>query len=92
METKMTKEQFVSKIKSLHYVESITGKTYSYLTVSGNYCSGIRESTGKIFKIDLDDLYAAYVNIDKADLNTANLKKYIDRRQSPGLAILKAIQ
>ena len=92
METKMTKEQFVSKIKNLHYVESITGKAYSHLSVSGNYCSGIRESTGKIFEIDLDDLYAAYVNIDKADLNTANLKKYIDRRQSPGLAILKAIQ
>ena len=45
MKTKMTKEQFIGKIKNLHYVESITGKTYSHLTVSGNYCSGIREST-----------------------------------------------
>ena len=91
METKMTKEQFIDRVRALQSVKSVKGVTYSRLTVVGHICTGIRESTGQWFEISLDKLYAAYVDIDEKELNTSTLKKYVDRRQSPGLAILKAI-
>ncbi|MBR3757691.1 MAG: hypothetical protein IKK62_04595 [Bacteroidaceae bacterium] len=83
---KISKDEFLRKIQNVHYAISVTGKKYSSIQIKGNECSGIREDTGKPFVINIDNLYLAYKELEH--INTKSLKKYVDRVQSPSLAIL----
>ena len=88
---KLSKKDFIEKVKDLKKVVSVTGINYVNLSVAGSMCYGKRESTNNPFEVDLDKLYKAYSDCDVSELNTTKLKKYVDRVQSPALAILKAI-
>ena len=88
---KMSKGEFIKKVGDLKQVVSVTGINYVNLSVAGSMCYGKRESTNNPFEVDLDKLYKAYSDCDVSELNTTKLKKYVDRVQSPALAILKAI-
>lgn len=88
---KLSKKDFIEKVKDLKKVVSVMEINYVNLAVAGNRCYGKRESTNESFDVDLDKLYEAYSDCDVSELNTEKLKKYVDRVQSPALAILKAI-
>ena len=87
---KLSKKEFVEKVRTLKQVVSVTGINYVDLSVTGNMCYGKRESTNNLFEVDLDKLYEAYSDCDVSELNTKKLKKYL-YPQSPALVILKAI-
>lgn len=86
---KVNKEQFITKIAAVKEASSITGKRYFDIKLEGNSCSGIRESTGKSFKIDLNKLYKGYLECETITISA--LKLYVDRVQSPSYAILKTV-
>lgn len=83
---KVSKDEFLKRLKSIHSATSENGARYLSINTNGRICTGIRESTGKKFEIDVDRLYSAYFELKQ--INTIALKKYVDRVQSPSLAIL----
>lgn len=84
---KISDKDFRKKIETITSATSIKGAKYTDIRVDGYYCIGFRLSTGKAFKIDLRNLFQAYSELEL--VNTQTLKEYVDRVQSPALAILK---
>lgn len=87
---KLTYSEFVDSIGKINCATSITGIVYSNIQIINDKVSGIRESTNKPFDISLKKLYDAYCNV--LVFTTAGLKPYVNRVQSPSLAILIAIK
>ena len=81
--------EFVEAIKKINSATSITGIDYTDIQVVGDKVVGTRASTNNQFSISLKRLYEAYCNI--LVFTTADLKPYVNRVQSPSLAILRAI-
>ena len=79
-------EDFRKIIKSINKAKSVNGKTYEF-KVENDKIIGIRHSTMEPFKISLNNLYEAYTNLN--EFSTTVLKDFVDRVQSPSLAILK---
>ncbi len=88
---KLSKTDFIVKISKINQVQSTQGVLYTDIKIIGNVIYGVRQSTKKEFKINLENLYRAYQNIEPCKLTTTALKPYVDRVQSPSLAILKVI-
>ena len=86
----LTYSEFVDSVCKINCATSITGIVYSNIQVINDKVVGIRESTNKPFGISLNNLYEAYCNVHI--FTTAELKPYVDRVQSPSLAILIAIK
>ena len=78
-------EKFREKIKSINIAESVSGISYEF-KVENNEIIGIRKSTMKPFTISIKNLYEAYTNLNI--FNTSALKEFVNRVQSPSLAIL----
>ena len=89
----MEKFDFISKIKELDTVESVSGIVYRIDAVNGKNIIGTRQSTLKEFKIDTDGLYRAYCDIVRGviPMTTTALRNYVNRTQSPALAILMSL-
>lgn len=89
----MDYSEFISKIKELKTITSVSGKGYRIEMVSNDVLYGFRESTNGDFKIPLKLLYDSCILILRRgdSINTTTLKKNLDRVQSPALAILNAI-
>lgn len=85
--------EFISKIKGLKTITSVSGKGYRIEMVSNDVLYGMRESTNGDFKIPLKLLYDSCILILRRgdSINTTTLKKNLDRVQSPALALLNAI-
>lgn len=90
---KLSKEEFIKKVKSLGCVRSVEdGIVYSLTKFTNGKCDGERE-TGGNFTVDLDKLYDAYCENDVSNLTTTKLKDIImGYNQSPALAILRAVE
>ncbi len=86
----LTYSEFVDSIGKINCATSITGIVYSNIQVIDDKVVGIRESKNKPFSISLNNLYEAYCNVTV--FTTTELKPYVDRVQSPSLAILIAIK
>lgn len=84
----MTFNEFSNAIKSISSAQSVTGINYTNLTVEDDKIVGVRESTNIPFRISLKRLYDAYCEVRV--FTTGSLKPYVDRVQSPSLAILIA--
>lgn len=56
----LTKEEMREKLIGIKEIESVTGIRYIRLHVTAKMIIGIRESSGKEFTINLDELYKAY--------------------------------
>lgn len=86
---KVSKEEFFRRITEISSAKSVTGKTYSQIHINQDrkICTGVREERGESFEIQLEKLFEAYQNLNV--INTATLKEYVDRVQSPSFAILK---
>lgn len=85
--------EFISKIKELKTITSVSGKGYRIEMVLNDVLYGMRESTNGDFKIPLKLLYDSCILILRRgdSINTTTLKKNLDRVQSPALALLNAI-
>ena len=83
------KDEFIKAIDNISVARSITGVIYTNIRCDNNHITGIRESTHQSFTINLDSLYKAYSELE--EFSTTALKPYVNRVQSPSLAILIAI-
>lgn len=83
---KISKDEFLKRLRCVHSATSVNGAKYVSIQTNGRICTGIRESTSLYFTIDVDKLYSAYYELER--INTKTLKKYVNRVQSPSLAIL----
>lgn len=81
-------EEFSSAIKNISSAQSVTGINYTGLSVEDEKIIGVRESTNVPFSISLKRLYDAFCEVKV--FTTGSLKPYVDRVQSPSLAILIA--
>lgn len=80
-------DDFTFRISHLKSAWSTSMSTqYVDIKIDGNKIVGVRFSTRNSFSIPLDKLYQAYTEL--TEINTTTLKPYIDRVQSPALAIL----
>lgn len=57
---KLTMDEMRAILSELKEIESVTGIRYIKLHVTAKMIIGIRESSGKEFTINLDDLFRAY--------------------------------
>ncbi len=87
--TNLNYVEFSCAIKRISAAKSITGINYVDIQVVGNIITGVRESTGETFRVSLKRLYDAYCEMELFSVGL--LKPYVDRVQSPSLAILIAI-
>ena len=88
----MEYSEFITKIKELKTITSVSGKVYRIDMVSNDVLYCMRESY-RSFKSPLKLLYDSCISILKRgdSINTTSLKRNLDRVQSPSLAILSAI-
>ena len=86
----LTKEEMREKLIGLKEIVSATGIRYIRLHVTAKMIIGIRESSGKEFTINLDDLYNAYVNCNR--FTSPIVKKYIFMGHSPAVALLRYLK
>lgn len=89
----MDKVAFIKFVAAQGTVFSVTGVEYRIISVDASLITGIRLSTKKPFEIRTESLYRAYRDFvsQKELLTTKALKPYVDRVQSPSLAILKVV-
>lgn len=85
----LSSDEFRAAIESIDTATSVTGILYSQIKVTGDTIVGVRDTTKAPFRISLSKLYSAYTN--ENIFSTSSLKPYVDRVQSPSLAILKEI-
>lgn len=90
----MEKNVFISRIKKLGAVESVSGFVYRIDSINDRYIVGTRLSTLKEFKIETDGLYQAYCDISRGvtPMTTTALRAYVNRTQSPALAIIMSLR
>lgn len=90
----MERSDFISNLKKLGEVESISGVMYRIDSVNDKYIIGTRQSTLKEFKIETDGLYNAYNDViaGKIPMTTTALRGYVNRTQSPALAIIMSLR
>lgn len=90
----MNKRDFLKYISELGSVESVSGIVYLITSVTEHNIIGIRQTTLKEFRIDSEGLYNAYKDMRNGnlELTTTALRNYVNRTQSPALAILIALQ
>lgn len=82
-------ESFIKKLSKVNEAKSVSGRAfYHSIDLKGGKIYYTRESTGNTESIYIDDLYSIYSK--EEFINTKIIKEYIDRKQSPGLAILIA--
>lgn len=82
--------EFVECLEKISVAASVTESCrYINLKLAGNRIEGDRESSGKHFKLSIEELYQAY---KKGVKKTTELRKYISgRTYSPALAILNRV-
>ncbi len=85
----LSKDEFTKAIANISIAKSITGVIYTNIRCENNHITGVRESTQQPFTINLDSLYKAYHELK--EFSTTALKPYVNRVQSPSMAILIAI-
>ena len=90
----MEKNEFISRIKKLGAVESVSGIVYRIDSINDRYIVGTRLSTLKEFKIETDGLYQAHCDISRGvtQMTTTALRAYVNRTQSPALAIIMSLR
>lgn len=82
----VAKTEFIDVIKGINKAESVTGVPYININLVNGIICGVRESTNEPFSMNVDSLYQAFCELDT--FTTTALKPYVNRVQSPALAIL----
>ena len=82
----LTMDEMRAYLMELKEIESVTGIRYIKLHVTAKMIIGIRETSGKEFTINLDDLYRAYQECLR--FTSPEVKKYIFMGHSPAVELL----
>ena len=85
----LTMDEMRAYLMELKEIESVTGIRYIKLHVTAKMIIGIRETSGKEFTINLDDLYRAYQECLR--FTSPEVKKYIFMGHSPAVALLRLL-
>mgnify|MGYP000763050186 CR=1 FL=1 len=83
-------EEMRAILENITEIESATGIRYVKLHVTAKMIIGIRESSGKEFTINLDELYNAYTQCNH--FTSPEVKKYIFMGHSPAVALLRYLK
>lgn len=86
----ITLEEMRAILENITEIESATGIRYVKLHVTAKMIIGIRESSGKEFTINLNDLYRAYQECLR--FTSPEVKKYNFMGHSPAVALLRMLQ
>ena len=86
----LTMDEMRAYLMELKEIESVTGIRYIKLHVTAKMIIGIRETSGKEFTINLDDLYRAYQECLR--FTSPEVKKYIFMGHSPAVALLRLLK
>ena len=86
----LSMEEMREKLMALTTLETATGIKYIKLHVTKKMIIGIRESSGKEFTINLQELYRAYQECLR--FTSPEVKKYIFMGHSPAVALLRLLQ
>lgn len=89
----MEKAEFILNLKKIGGVESVSGIYYRIDSVCEEYVTGTRLSTLKEFRIETDGLFRAYNDVltGTIPMTTTALRGYVNRTQSPALAIIMTL-
>lgn len=86
----LTAEQMRQILEDIHEIKTPTGIQYVNLRLTKRMVIGVRESSGKEFTINLDDLYGAYLNCLR--FTSPEVKRHIFMGHSPAVVILREIK
>lgn len=84
----LSKQEFVHALSKVTVATSLKGLEYTNITVFGNKIIGERKSTTQPFEISIDKLYDAYKELNV--FSTSSLQYFVNRVQSPAMAIMIA--
>jgi len=86
----LTVEQMRMMLTEIKEIETATGIRYINFRITKKMLIGVRESSGKEFTINLEDLYRAYEKCLR--FTSPEVKRYIFMGHSPAVAILKLLK
>lgn len=86
----LTMAEMREELEKLTEITTTMGIKYVQLRLTARMIIGVRESSGKEFTINLDELYEAYKNCPR--FTSPVVKKYIFMGHSPAVAILRMLQ
>jgi hypothetical protein len=85
----ISKNEFINRLNKLNSFKSKRGETYSDLSLNNNILSFKRDSSGKKWDLNLDDVYNVYLKENY--LNTVVIRKHMSGNvYSPSLGLLMA--
>ena len=85
----LTMEEMRAYLSGIKELTTATGIRYINLRLTAKMVIGIRETSGKEFTINLDDLYRAYQECLR--FSSPEVKKYIFMGHSPAVALLRIL-
>lgn len=86
----MTEERMRKILEGTQEIETPTGIKYIHLRLTKRMIIGVRESSGKEFTINLDELYKAYQQCLR--FTSPEVKRYIFMGHSPAVVLLKLLK
>lgn len=86
----MTEERMREILEGIQEIETPTGIKYIHLRLTKRMIIGVRESSGKEFTINLDELYKAYQQCLR--FTSPEVKRYIFMGHSPAVVLLKLLK
>lgn len=86
----LPQEKMRELLEDIKEIETATGIRYINLHLTKKMIIGVRESSGKEFTINLDELYKAYQQCRR--FTSPEVKRYIFMGHSPAAALLKLLK
>ena len=86
----LTFEKMREILEGIHEIETPTGIRYVQLRLTKRMVIGVRESSGKEFTINLDELYKAYQECRR--FSSPEVKRIIFMGHSPAVILLKLLK
>lgn len=86
----LTEERMREILSGITEIETPTGIKYIELRMTKKMIIGIRESSGKEFTINMDDLYRAYQQCLR--FTSPEVKRYVFMGHSPAVVLLRLLK
>lgn len=86
----LSAEKMRELLEGIHEIETPTGIKYVNLRLTKRMVIGVRESSGKMFTINLDELYDAYLHCLR--FTSPEVKRHIFMGHSPAVVLLRLLK
>lgn len=86
----LSAEKMRELLEEIHEIETPTGIKYVQLRLTKRMVIGVRESSGKEFTINLDELYDAYLHCLR--FTSPEVKRHIFMGHSPAVILLRLLK